>query len=155
MVRRHQALPPTRRLFPNEPLFCALSLGHVIGHKLLSSRTLVRWLVVSPSTMKNPFSEKDLSRALRRHHAARLKHVRQGYWGRNISTDGPLAPRQQGLLLHTAALCSCPACGSPRKWFGERTVQELRQADVQKAGLALLFEDLNRCGEGPGEGFGG
>lgn len=28
-----------------------------------------------------------------------------------------------------AALCSCPMCGNPRKWFGQRTVQE-RRADI-------------------------
>ena len=24
--------------------------------------------------------------------------------------------------------CSCPMCGNPRKWFGEKTLQEVREA---------------------------
>jgi len=28
--------------------------------------------------------------------------------------------------FHTATLCSCPMCGNPRKWFGQRTIQERR-----------------------------
>jgi hypothetical protein len=34
--------------------------------------------------------------------------------------------RQLGKLLHTATPCSCPMCGNPRKYFGHRTIQELR-----------------------------
>ena len=24
--------------------------------------------------------------------------------------------------------CSCPMCGNPRKWFGDKTLQEIRKA---------------------------
>ncbi len=68
--------------------------------------------------------EKDLARALRRHHAARLKQNRQFYWGR--SSHDPLTSRQRGILLHTAHVCSCFGCGNPRRWFGEKSMQERR-----------------------------
>lgn len=61
-------------------------------------------------------------RAERRHEAARLKKNRRWYWGRDIGEDS----RLRGKLLHTPALCSCPLCGNPRKYFGHRTIQELR-----------------------------
>lgn len=66
---------------------------------------------------------KDYSRALRRHHDARLKKKRQYYYSYR---QGRLSPRQLGLVLHTPALCSCYMCGNPRKYFGERSVQERR-----------------------------
>lgn len=63
-------------------------------------------------------------RALRRHHATRLKKARQFYWGRD--THNPLTARQKGILLNTAHMCSGMCCGNPRKWFGELSMQERR-----------------------------
>ena len=31
-----------------------------------------------------------------------------------------------GLRAHTPTICSCPACGNPRKHWKQRTIQELR-----------------------------
>lgn len=67
---------------------------------------------------------KGMARALRRHHAKRVKKARQFYWGRN--ENNPLSARHQGILLHTTHLCSGVCCGNPRKWLGERSVQERR-----------------------------
>lgn len=61
------------------------------------------------------------TRALRRHHTERLKRKRAGYFFGKAGVK----------VFHTPALCSCPMCGNPRKWFGERTIQERR-----------LFQDL-------------
>lgn len=72
---------------------------------------------------------KDMARALRRHHAARLKDARALYWGRQWGASHDyekLTGRQLGLVLNAPATCSGLCCGNPRKWFGERTVQELR-----------------------------
>ena len=71
---------------------------------------------------------KDLARALRRDHAARLKKARGAYWGRwyGPAHCTPLTPRQLGQVLATPRLCSLVCCGNPRRWLGERTVQELR-----------------------------
>lgn len=66
--------------------------------------------------------ENSFKRAQRRHDAARIKKNRRWHWGRDMAQEG----RQLGKLLHTATPCSCPMCGNPRKYFGHRTIQELR-----------------------------
>jgi hypothetical protein len=62
------------------------------------------------------------NRAVRRHHAKRLKKNRQRYW----SWDKDLmTPRLLGIVLHTPKVCSCGMCGNPRKWSQQRSIQEL------------------------------
>lgn len=63
---------------------------------------------------------KDMSRALRRHQAARIKKARRFYFGIDNSTD----LRRVGKLLHTSTWCSCWMCGNPRR-YGELTLAEL------------------------------
>jgi hypothetical protein len=63
---------------------------------------------------------KDMSRALRRHHAARIKQTRRCYFGFDHRSD----PRRAGMMLHTTTPCSCWMCGNPRH-YGERTRAEL------------------------------
>jgi len=70
--------------------------------------------------------------AQRRHHAARLKAKRKSYHGGNASAS----PVQLGKTVHTPARCSCYACGNPRKWFGEATIQERRQGQPCSLGGA-------------------
>lgn len=72
--------------------------------------------------------QKNMARAMRRHHVCRLKAARKGYWGfsRVNSNLGPMTPRQLGIGVATPQVCSCWGCGNPRKWLGERTVQERR-----------------------------
>lgn len=60
--------------------------------------------------------------AIRRHHHARLKHKRAGHFGGNASESR----RKLGMVVATATPCSCPMCGNPRKYWGERTMQERR-----------------------------
>lgn len=54
----------------------------------------------------------------RRHHRERLKKSRATYWG------GVSACRTPGRVIDTPAVCSCWMCGNPRKYSGERTIQE-------------------------------
>ena len=63
--------------------------------------------------------------ACRRHHRDRLKRARRFYWGNNrdLSQEDP---RYLGMVLSTPHLCSGYCCGNPRKWFGQRTIQERR-----------------------------
>ncbi|KVP39634.1 hypothetical protein [Burkholderia ubonensis] len=70
---------------------------------------------------------KSMTRALRRHHTARLKYNRRFHYGRDLAE----APRQLGKAVTTAAGCSCWMCGNPRKYFLELTMQERR-----------LFQDI-------------
>lgn len=72
-------------------------------------------------------------RAVRRHHRERLKKVRQFYWGRDLRGDA----RVIGVLVNTAAICSCWMCRNERRLTGERTVQERKQLQYR------LDEDLD------------
>lgn len=65
---------------------------------------------------------KDMSRAIRRHHAARLKRARRFYFAFDNRTD----PHRLGMVLHTPKPCSCWMCGNPRRYIG-RTIAELIQ----------------------------
>lgn len=68
--------------------------------------------------------QKSMKRALRRHHAARVKNNRRYHWGRD--RDLALEPVRWGKVVATPTPCSCWMCGNPRKYFGDRTIQELR-----------------------------
>ncbi len=65
---------------------------------------------------------KDMSRAIRRHHAARLKRIRRFYFGVDNRTD----PRRLGMVLHTPAPCSCWMCGNPRHYNGPTRAEVLQ-----------------------------
>ncbi|HDR9103702.1 hypothetical protein [Paraburkholderia sp. A3RO-2L] len=67
-------------------------------------------------------ARKEASRALRRHHIARLKRARRFYFRDDLSTH----PVALGKIVTTATPCSCALCGNPRKLFLELTVQERR-----------------------------
>ena len=68
------------------------------------------------------------SRALRRHHEQRMKRHVAGYYGGYARGH----PRALGKLAHARQLCSCWMCGNPRRYLGERTLQE-RRADAAAA----------------------
>jgi hypothetical protein len=65
-------------------------------------------------------------RAERRHHSRRMKaKAKRIYW------QSPLAEYfgDPSPMIKTADYlqsCSCPMCGNPRKWFQEKTIQELK-----------------------------
>ena len=61
-------------------------------------------------------------RAVRRHHENRMKHQVADYYGGYARGE----PRQLGRLSHARKPCSCAMCGNPRRWFGERSLQERR-----------------------------
>lgn len=65
------------------------------------------------------------TRALRRHHLARLKAKRLGYYGGYIKALPPAEQqRHLGILAHTARRCSCPLCGNPRRHWHQASRQE-------------------------------
>jgi len=64
------------------------------------------------------------NRAVRRHHNERLRAKRSKY--NTVALDA--TEKRVGKALHTACACSCWMCGNPRRHFGERTVQEKRNA---------------------------
>lgn len=61
------------------------------------------------------------TRALRRHHAARIKHSRRKYSHVFDSTSA----RVIGIVARTPSLCSCHMCGHQRELHGPN-MQEVR-----------------------------
>lgn len=70
------------------------------------------------------------NRSVRIHHTNRIKVARKSYWSWDKKP-----PRVLGMLVHTAALCSCHMCGNPRKYRNELTMQELTHLDIIKSYL--------------------
>ena len=64
------------------------------------------------------------ARSLRRHHERRVKRRVQGYYSGYARGD----PRHTGKITHARQMCSCEMCGNPRRYRGELTLQERRQA---------------------------
>jgi hypothetical protein len=61
------------------------------------------------------------NRSIRRHHVERLKQKRKGYWGTYNKS-----PIVLGILVNTAAICSCWGCRNPRHVLKKesQTIQE-------------------------------
>ena len=66
------------------------------------------------------------TRALRRHHMARMKHNR-----RTDNTNGNGSPRHRGIHYRTPKACSCWMCGHQRRHHGPG-IQELRAMAVYR-----------------------
>lgn len=62
-----------------------------------------------------------MSRAVRRHHRARLKNKRRYYWGRDLAGD----KKARSQAARTPTPCSCFMCGNARRHDGD-TLQERR-----------------------------
>lgn len=84
--------------------------------------------------------EKDRKRAIRRHHIARLKNTRKHYFVVNWWSDEHAA-RRLGIVVQYPKMCSCHMCGNARKWFGHRTIDELRGFDVLHDGIEDWYGD--------------
>jgi len=64
-----------------------------------------------------------MNRAARRHHRFRVRRRAERilkFVLDDTYTSGDVAKRAEYL-----AECSCPMCGNPRKWFGDRSRQEV------------------------------
>ena len=72
---------------------------------------------------------KNMKRAMRRHHTARLKKVRSFHWGRDIRQDA----KELGKVIDTPTPCSCWMCGNPRRYFSEATLHERCAIDWEKS----------------------
>lgn len=73
---------------------------------------------------------KDMSRAIRRHHADRLKHARRFYFGMDHRND----PRQLGKVLQTPKPCSCWMCGNQRSSIGPKRAELLHLVRLREVG---------------------
>ena len=75
---------------------------------------------------------KDKSRAERFHHRNRMQ-IRAERICKNymISDDPMIIHKNASRSRDNMAVCSGPCCGNPRKWFGTKTLQEIRnQYDI-------------------------
>lgn len=83
---------------------------------------------------------KNMRRALRRHHVARLKAARRFHWGRDLRHDAKVL----GQVVDTPCPCSCRMCGNPRRYFEPMTRQELvgQLAFAEQLIEALQFHKL-------------
>lgn len=77
-------------------------------------------------------------RSVRRHHRARLRARRRVHWGRDLSQE---PARNLARVIDTPTPCSCWMCGNPRRYFGERTRQELcaAQESIEAVSTTSLF----------------
>ncbi|EAM1616367.1 hypothetical protein EU642_22290 [Salmonella enterica] len=66
------------------------------------------------------------SRALRRHHMARLKRKRSTYHNRGAGT-----PTGVGMVYRTPCCCSCYMCGHRRRYEG-MSMQELKASGSER-----------------------
>lgn len=90
------------------------------------------------------------NRAVRRHHAARLKKARKFYWGYGKSQGreaGQTMPaRQLGRVVQYPQACSCPMCGNQRAIEG-LTRKELGDEATLDEGLCELAQAYRSDGE--------
>lgn len=78
------------------------------------------------------------TRAVRRHHAQRMKQRVADYYGGHARD----VPRQLGRLARTRTPCSCTMCGNPRRRLGERSLQE-RRIDGRRAAPDQHARDID------------
>ncbi|QTD47189.1 hypothetical protein [Ottowia testudinis] len=81
---------------------------------------------------------KNMQRALRRQHVARLKAARRFHWGHDLRHDAA----SLGKAVNTPRPCSCWMCGNPRRHFGSRTPQELASQLQLAEGAYTRFLDF-------------
>ena len=74
--------------------------------------------------------------AFRRHQESKRKAWVKRTMKHNWSNG--LTPARVGILAHSPALCSCYACGNPRKYFGESKINELRVIEAMKSEIDNL-----------------
>ncbi len=66
---------------------------------------------------------KNHKRALRRFHRVRLFKKRRNYWGwTGVLVEEPVYK----MIINTPTPCSCFMCGNPRKYWKEKSIQELK-----------------------------
>jgi hypothetical protein len=68
-----------------------------------------------------------VTRAERRHHAARIKRREYVKRRRMMGNVDRMTPRLLGIWARTPCPCSCPMCGNARAYIGD-TLQEKRSA---------------------------
>ena len=87
---------------------------------------------------------KNMKRALRRHHAERIKRnfykeLKQWeYYHTDPEEHEQWMRTYASRRVNTSSMCSCWMCGNPRKYFGHLTLQEERH-------LLSFDEEVREC----------
>ncbi|MEM9547036.1 MAG: hypothetical protein AAGA77_13730 [Bacteroidota bacterium] len=80
-----------------------------------------------------------MSRALRRHHRERLKMKRSNYNTLSVYNDyGEKVDAKTFSFFETPCKCSCFMCGNPRKYWNEKTLQEIKSEEHYKFEISHL-----------------
>ena len=77
------------------------------------------------------------TRALNRHHDARIKSKRTRYvndWTEATRPTRTPTAKEIGRKACTPSNCSCYMCGNPRKFTGELTIEEKSWLEIEKSG---------------------
>jgi hypothetical protein len=84
-------------------------------------------------------------RSIRRQQAKRIKgRAKRIIKGRRLNDDPnePVDPKDVGRVASVhGADCSCMMCGNPRKRWGERTLKEIKEDQIEKEQKNDLNED--------------
>ena len=81
------------------------------------------------------------TRALNRHHDARIKSKRTRYvndWTEATRATRVPTAKEIGRKACTPCNCSCYMCGNPRKFTGELTIEAKSLAEIEKSGSYFL-----------------
>lgn len=76
---------------------------------------------------------KTSKRSDRRHATEVVKKARSDYQSGMLARSTVEKDKVVGRLVHTAANCSCHMCGNPRKYSGEKTIQEKRAESFDRS----------------------
>lgn len=79
----------------------------------------------------------------------RVRRYRRWWWSEDPADRSWVTARMVGMAANTPKSCSCYMCGNPRKWWLERTRQEIR-SDIDK----LEFAQMTQLVEVPGSNSG-
>lgn len=75
-------------------------------------------------------------RSQRRHEGEKRAQRVLAVWRASAVVDPQMYAPNGALfevMRYTRVRCSGPCCGNPRKWFGERTIQERKADETMKA----------------------
>lgn len=99
-------------------------IAHLSGLDQIHETPLSDTTLKQIDTMSSDELHEAAGRALRRHHAERMKKNRSRIWGKDLRNE----PRLLGIAARTPKPCSCLICGNARHHAGA-TMQERRAAD--------------------------
>lgn len=78
-----------------------------------------------------------MSKSLRRHHEKRIKQKVRKY----LSASWNDSPRYLGMLARSKQLCSCPGCGNPKEWEGDKVKYKALNQRRYQEGIGAAIDE--------------